>query len=262
MIQNFVSLPMYDWPELQIHNDVFYEGLKESLAAYGFDTPEKLSRENDLQTDWQNDALLLSQTCGLPLVTDLENKVALVGTPAYGIPSKAGQYHSVFIVRKNSPLNKLEDLSGKRFVFSGYGSQSGFGAPMHTLMSNGIAPADLNTLPPSGAHRQSVKLVATGAADFAGIDAVSWEMAKRFESTAEKLRVIERTEPTFGLPCITSLQYVDRRDDLFDAVTKAIDFLDNKTKKALLLTDFIKTTLSDYQIIKSRILNIRKNCIS
>lgn len=262
MTQNFVSLPMYDWPELQAFNDVFYESLKESLMGHGFDVPEKLNRAGDLQTEWLSDALLLSQTCGLPLVTDLEGKVALVGTPAYNIPSKAGQYHSVFVVRKDAPFNTLEDLKGKRFVVSGYGSQSGFAAPMHALMSRDVVPDDLGNMPTSGGHRQSVKAVASGTADFAGIDAISWEMAKRYEKASEKLRVIEKTEPTFGLPCITSLQYADRQADLFNAVTKAIDFLDSKTKKSLLLTGFVKTTLSDYQAIKCRILNIRKNYIS
>ena len=56
----------------------------------------------------------------------------------------------------------------------------------------------------SGAHLASARMVSEGGADIAGLDAVSWRHMRRFDPFASRLRVLEWTRPTPGLPFITA----------------------------------------------------------
>ncbi len=258
MSEYIVSLPMYDWPELQSHNDHFYDQLKASLKERGFETPEALERTRDRQEVWQSNQLLLSQTCGLPLVTSLENKVSLIGTPAYGVDCGAGSYYSVIVVHNDSTLEKLDDLKGKIFAYNEKGSQSGYAALLHTLSFIENAPEHFTRSVPSGAHRESIKFVADRRADFAAIDAVTWELALRHEPAAEKIRVITYSEPTPTLPFITAMRSPRELDMLHMAVVDAMVGLDEATREALLLIGFSPTQITDYQVIQDRLNIVRE----
>lgn len=50
----------------------------------------------------------------------------------------ARSYHSVFLVRKDSPFQKLEDLRGARVAFEDPGSTSGFFLPYVEIMNAGL----------------------------------------------------------------------------------------------------------------------------
>jgi ABC-type phosphate/phosphonate transport system substrate-binding protein len=55
----------------------------------------------------------------------------------------------------------------------------------------------------TGSHRASIKAVASGEADFAAIDCVSWAMALAFEPAARSVHVAGWTAERPGLPLIT-----------------------------------------------------------
>jgi len=258
MINNFISLPMYDWPELHAPNDLFFTQLKQSFKEQNLDVSGKLDRNRAERESWQDKNLLLSQTCGLPYVTFLKNKVSLVGTPAYGIDCGAGSYYSVIVVRKDSSFATLEDLKGKTFAYNEKGSQSGYAALLHTLSSVKDAPKYFSSSVQSGGHRASVKMVAEGAADFAAIDAVSWEMALRHERAAEKLVVIAHSKPTPALPFITSLCSSGEIQKRHMAVVNAMASLNEVVREALLLIGFVPTTPRDYRIIETRLKTTKK----
>ena len=102
-----------------------------------------------------------------------------------------GRYFSVFVARKSQAPQHLAELSQMRFAYNMAHSQSGFAAPVRLLASGGhsSSPQPLET----GAHRASIIAVATGAADWAAIDAVAWELARRHEPAADDLVVFART---------------------------------------------------------------------
>lgn len=54
----------------------------------------------------------------------------------YGLDTYAGQ----IIAHKNSGINKVEDLEGKRFAFTDSSSTSGYMLPLKLLKENGITP--------------------------------------------------------------------------------------------------------------------------
>ncbi|MEH6405352.1 MAG: PhnD/SsuA/transferrin family substrate-binding protein [Sneathiella sp.] len=258
MTNKFISLPMYDWPELHAFNDLFFTQLKESFKEQKLEVSDKLDRNREERASWQDKDLLLSQTCGLPFVTFLKGKVSLVGTPAYGIDCGAGSYYSVIVVRKDSDFRSLEDLKGKTFAYNEKGSQSGYAALLHTLSSIQDAPKHFSSSVQSGGHRASVKMVADGTADFAAIDAVSWEMAKRHEKAAEKLGVIAFSKPTPALPFITSLCSAREIEKRHMAVVNAMASLNETVREALLLMGFMPTTVRDYRIIETRLKATQK----
>ena len=75
-------------------------------------------------------------------------------------------YHSVIIVRAESPYNSLADLRGRSFAWADPNSASGYAAPMFYLRREGIDPASFfsRTLF-SGNHEQSVIGLLNGTYD-------------------------------------------------------------------------------------------------
>ncbi|WP_340160315.1 PhnD/SsuA/transferrin family substrate-binding protein [uncultured Hoeflea sp.] len=239
------SLPMYDWPEIRDATDGLWQAVREQLRERGIEAPEALDRHADPETLWTNPALLLSQTCGYPYATMLADKVTLVGTPAHAVTgAEPGRYFSVLVARKNGAPQHLADLSGKRFAYNMQHSQSGFAAPVRLLADAGLAslPEPLKT----AAHRASIQAVADGKADWAAIDAVTWELAKRHEPASQDLTVFARTPDTPALPLITSLQHANHRDTIADAYEAAITELDKQTRDAVLITGLARFKPGDY----------------
>ena len=73
-------------------------------------------------------------------------------------------------------------------------------------MSNGRnLPRMRSWLFAPGDSERKMSKAADGDADIAGIDALTWALICECEPWAQKLREVERTTPTPGLPYITSL---------------------------------------------------------
>ena len=260
MHQKIVTLPMYDWPEVEAATNRFYRHLKQAFDDAGFNPPDELKRDGDLLETWKSPYLLLGQTCGMPFCTQLKGKVTLVGTPAYAINCDAGFYNSAIVVHKDAPFWALCDLKDKIFAYNSEHSQSGYAALMSELM---LQPTPFNPLLNSiisGGHRQSIKAVADGNADFAAIDSVTWELALRHEPNAVDLRVLGVTKQTPGLPYITAHRPDAEVHSLQQAIGDTIKSLDGDTKNALLLTNFVVTSIDDYQVIEDQLQKI-KSCM-
>ena len=76
---------MYDWPEVADATFTFWQALKQQLNEAGFDAPDMLDHQELPRSQWLNDDLLFSQTCGYPFATKLVGKVHLLGTPVYDV---------------------------------------------------------------------------------------------------------------------------------------------------------------------------------
>jgi len=233
------SLPMYDWPEVQGATDQYWRAIRSALG-HG---PADLTRGfDDYIGHWQRPDLLLSQTCGMPYRTRLHPHVALVGTPDYGVPGCApGQYCSVLVVNAQDDRAQLSDFAADIFAYNEGGSQSGWAAPASHAARRGLR---FTRLLATGSHRASLCAVAEGRAAMAAIDAVTWELALRHDPASARLRVLERTAPTPGLPYITAL--ANDPAPLAAAITAAIDSLDAETRSALMLRGVIQIPASTY----------------
>lgn len=241
----FASLPMYDWPEIRDQTDALWNAIRLQLAMRGMETPAALERGLDIEAQWTAPGLILSQTCGFPYANRLADKVTLIGTPDYALPGAApGRYYSVLVARRSELPSSLADLRDRRIAFNMSHSQSGFAAPIRLLFANGVVckaePIE------TGAHRASVRMVANGQADWAAVDAVAWELARRHEPAAGELEVFGRTPETPGLPLIASAAMANRAEAIAEAVDAAIRDLDQAVARALNLSGFVRTKPGDY----------------
>ena len=112
---------------------------------------------------------------------------------------------------------------------------------MHHLAGLGVSFAEFIR---TGAHALSVRAVAEGRADIAGIDAMTWELLKAHDPVAGALREIGRTPAVPGLPYITALARDPAR--IADAVAKAIPDLPPETRAALHLQGLVEIPAEAY----------------
>jgi ABC-type phosphate/phosphonate transport system substrate-binding protein len=223
------ALPMYDWAELHDVHDRFWSLIRDALRVGGVDAPDRLTRAESLWEVWRAPDLLLGQTCGLPYRKTLHAHVTLVGALDHGVDgAKPGYYRSALVVRQGDSA-MLADYRERVFAFNGDDSQSGYAAAQ-----NHVAPLGwrFTRALHTSAHRDSAAAVATGKADIACIDAVTWRLICRFRpDTANALQIIGMTEPTPGLPLITAR--TDLLLPLRQALTTALEQLDERDRAAL-----------------------------
>ena len=240
------QLPMYDWPEFTQATDCLWTSIRDNFSKTGIDAPASLDRMSPPAETWQSPNLLISQTCGLPLVADLSGEVKVLGSFAYQGIEPAGSYHSVIITQENNNESSIR-LEGKRAVINGDDSYSGCLALKCFVADNGPSESPFASVLVSGSHRASLCAVASGSADIAAIDCVSWYLANQCESAVRNLKVIGHTQSRPGLPLITwgdaSAQNVSV---MRDALAKAVDDVDEESRAMLGIRGFVPRDEEDY----------------
>lgn len=89
------------------------------------------------------------------------------------------EYQSVIVVAPDSPLQKIEELRGKRFAFGSTTSTQGHLIPLIILTEHGISLDDLAGYEFTGSHRNCANAVASGQFDVGGMqDTMGRHMAK------------------------------------------------------------------------------------
>jgi ABC-type phosphate/phosphonate transport system substrate-binding protein len=205
--RRIAALPMYDFPELTDAHDALWADLARRLSAAGIEgVPSALTRELGTQAVWGHPGLLLGQGCEYPLAKSFAAEIRVVATPCYGVPGCDGaRYRSAIVVRVDDPATSLADLRGRRCVINERDSNSGM-----NLFRAAIAPFAggapfFGAVTSSGAHRRSAEMVATGQADVAALDCVSFAHFQRLSpQTTSTLRVLALTPASPGLPLITA----------------------------------------------------------
>lgn len=239
------NLMMYQRPQLSAAHNRFWQLIRKELADVGIGSPAALSQDAEEFFVWLNPQLVLSQTCGMPYRLALHKRVNLVGTPDYSVDGcPAGYYRSSLVVRADDPRNSLRDFEHSILAYNQAISQSGYAAIYwHSQKYNFWFNRKLET----GQHVASARAVAEGVADIASLDAVTWRMIQRYESFSHNLRVLECTQPTPGLPIITSLKH--NTDDVFEALSRSIGALNQADKALLGINKLIKIPANDYLLI-------------
>lgn len=104
-------------------------------------------------------------------------------------------YYSVLIVRKDSDINKVEDLKGKKIAFVDPSSTSGYIFPAVILMDHGIDIEKDIKYQFSGGHDKALQLLVNGDVDAIGTyeNAVK-KFAKEFPEITEISKVIEKSD--------------------------------------------------------------------
>lgn len=233
---------MYERPQLADAHKRLWQLIRHNLEHVGIDSPNALSQDAEEFGVWLNPELVLSQACGMPYRLGLHGKVKLVGTPDYGLEGcPAGHYRSPLVVRVDDPRTDIKEFKYSVLAFNQSISQSGYAAVYwHTHKDDFWFNHKLKT----GQHQESARAVAEGKADIASLDAVTWRMIQRYDSFADNLRVLDWTDPTPGLPLITSL--TNDQDDVFTAVSNSLAGLDESDKMLLGIKGLVKISAGDY----------------
>jgi phosphonate transport system substrate-binding protein len=111
------------------------------------------------------------------------------------------EYYSYFIVHKNSPIQKLEDLRGKVFAFSDPLSNTGMLIPTYTIAQMGETPESFfRKYIFTYSHDNSIRSVAEKFVDGAAVDSLIWEyLNTKGQEWLTQTRIIYRSEPC-GIP--------------------------------------------------------------
>lgn len=236
------NLMMYQRPQLDEAHARYWALIRKHLSDAGVDSPTDLSQNAEEFFVWKHSELVLSQTCGMPYRTWLHDKVQIVGTPDYGLAGcPAGYYRSAIVVRADDTRTDMAAFKDAVFAYNQKFSQSGYAAPFWHLKPEGFWFENrLHT----EQHLLSAQAVATGDADIASLDAVTWRNIEMYEPFANDLRVLDWTEPTPGLPLITALG--NDADVIFKAVKGAIDDLDDHSKSLLGIKGIVKIPKDEY----------------
>lgn len=237
------SLAMYDFGPAEAANDRLWALIRDGLRARGLSAPDGLTRGEAAYWDsWTSPDLILSQTCGYPFRARLHDRVTYVGTPDYAVEgAPPGFYRSVFVARADDPRRTLAAFDGAGFAYNEALSQSGWAAPQVHAAQAGLR------LPPvvqTGGHRLSAQAVAEGRADIASLDAVTHALMQGVDPVAPRLRAVEVTAPTPGLPLITA----QGRDPepIFEAVAEAIAALSPDDRATLRLKGLVRIPTAQY----------------
>lgn len=193
------AFPMYARPETRAAWDALWTLVRDGLRARGVDAPDALDPEIGAEESWAREDLVLGQICSLPWRARYRDRLRLVGACDFGLDGAGpGEYYSVFVVRDDAAAQAPgPDL---RFAYSDPMSQSGWAAPQAWAARRGFhLPPHLET----GSHAESLRAVAAGRADLAALDAVSWQMFRRWEPAAQAVRVVGRTETSPGISFCT-----------------------------------------------------------
>nr|WP_315598303.1 PhnD/SsuA/transferrin family substrate-binding protein [uncultured Cupriavidus sp.] len=201
-----------------------------------------------LHAFWRRDDVLLSQTCGYPLVHGLAPYVRLIGTPRFKVPGCHRQsYRSAIVVRDADGPATLASCRGARAACNGPDSHSGMNALRHAVAPLANHGRFFAGVVRTGSHLGSLAAVKSGDADVAAIDCVTLAFAAEYHpQVVDGLRQIGITRAVPGLPFIASRR---ARSSLVRQVRVALRQVlqeDPGLRSRLRMEDVVRTTAADY----------------
>lgn len=231
------SLAMYSFAATRPAYEALWDRVRARLP---FDAPA-LEWQASPDVVCRRDDLLLGQTCGWPLVTELAADVRVVGTFDCSVAGAVdGTYCSVLVTSGDGTLAEI--LGDEPAVAaSAPTSLSGWISLQVVARSHGIV---LDAVEWTGSHAASVDAVAAGRAGLASIDAVTWA-----HLDVPGLRVVGHGPRVPCLPLVTAGTSSDAMlAELRDALHAAVGEADMAaTCAALRIRGFLDRDLSDYQ---------------
>ena len=219
------------------------QALPQSIAqGIRFDTEKKAYLSPDM---------LLGHVCGYPYLQSWWRTHEPVCVAEFDLPGTRGQMYSSWLVcSKDHPARNLADFAGGVAAFNDLNSNSGMNVLRYAVSTTGKGKEFFFRGVESGSHLDSMRLVASGEADLAAVDAISYHHAIRLEPILENaLRIVSQSVSTPGLPFIMHRGANIKKTTLVDALNGCIDQLDSESKSTLRINRFSAIHHEDYQCI-------------
>jgi ABC-type phosphate/phosphonate transport system substrate-binding protein len=193
---------------MRSQNRAFWDALKIELSRLDADElPDELDFERrPVPTEIDADTLF-TQVCGYPLQTIYRGQAVLLAAPVYADEYCAGPTHcGIFIVAKDSPFARIEDLRGRRFAYNSRHSNSGMNLPRRALADIAGAKPFFGSIQETHSHPGNIERVARGEIDATCVDCVTYAfVARHRRPLAEATRVLAVTPPSPSIPFVTSV---------------------------------------------------------
>ena len=236
------SLAMYPFTPLRVANDRFWDSVRSRLS---FAAPV-LDWDLDPLAAGRRDDLILGQTCGWPLVTELASNVRVIGTFDFDVEgSSDGTYASVLV---SGTGDELDDILHRRDLVvaaSSSDSLSGWISLRSAAAARGVRLDGPDQIKWTGAHAVSVEALRAGRVHLAAIDAVSWA---HLGGAGQGLSVVGHGPRIPCLPLITSGSTSDAVvEELRTALAATVhDPAINDVCTTLRIRAFLRRDLADY----------------
>ncbi|RON41151.1 phosphate ABC transporter substrate-binding protein [Pseudomonas frederiksbergensis] len=247
MTAQIAELLMYVAPEpIRLANERWLTRILERLGSTR-QSAECLS----LPDLWLSPNLLLTQTCGYPLMTLLRGQVRVVGRPRYELPdSNGGNHCSLLLSRADDPRRSLPAFHKSRGVINDEGSNSGMNLLRHRLAPLHRDGQFFASVGISGGHRESLRWLREDLADLAAIDSVTFAyLARHAEQEVAGLRVVARSAFSPTLPYITVASATDEQVEALRRVMNETLKELPEVAEVLGLQEVLPATESDYQVL-------------
>ena len=245
------SLPMYNLPEMRPLNAAFWSAVRAELGREGpGDLPPDLDFGRPPVPGAIEPGVLFTQVCGYPLQTIFRDQAVLLGQPVYAAAYCDGATHrGVFLVRKDSPYARLEDLRGCNFVFNSIHSNSGMNLPRRALAEIAGGRPFFARIAETLSQPGNIERVAKGEADATCVDCVTFAFFSRHRpALGNLLRVLATTPPSPSIPFVTSAstrpETVDRLRSALQRVGRAPEWA--SVRSGLMLKDILAPDLAAY----------------
>ncbi len=188
-------------------NSAFWRALAEELRRDGVaDAPGELLTESPPVPEAIPPGTLFTQTCGYPLQTIYQGQYQLLGVPTYDAPGcGAGTHRAFILVRADSQVERLDDLRGGIFALNSRHSNSGMNLPRVMFARIAGGQRLFGRVIETGSHLASMQLVASGDADAASIDCLTYAFLSDYRPAAvERLRRFADTPESPAIPFVTA----------------------------------------------------------
>ncbi len=202
------SLPMYSLPEMVPANYALWTALQKRLCAKGADTADvKFDNGARAVPDGIGPGVFFTQICGYPLFKHYRDQGRVLATPHYAVPGCVGPTHrAFFMVRRDDPAQRLEDVRGRIFGCNSLLSNSGMNLPRLSLARIAGGKPFFSSVIMTGGHVASLERLAGGSIDVCSIDNVTWGLFRKFRPVAaERYRILGETVSSPSLPFVTAV---------------------------------------------------------
>ncbi|GLK88892.1 phosphate/phosphite/phosphonate ABC transporter substrate-binding protein [Pseudomonas turukhanskensis] len=204
---------------------------------------------SDVHALFRTPELLLTQTCGYPLMTQLRGQVRLVGRPDFDLPhSHNGEHCSLLLVREDETRNSLPALRGCRGAANSLDSNTGMNLLRHALAPWQQDGRYFSSLELSGSHRQSLAWLREGRVDLIAVDCVTFAyLALYAAEEVTGLRLLQTSAPSPTLPYITAADE-QQAQRIRAALNQAL--LDEpEAAQVLRIRQVLPASEADYQVL-------------
>ncbi|RFU44798.1 phosphate/phosphite/phosphonate ABC transporter substrate-binding protein [Paraburkholderia sp. DHOC27] len=203
---------------------------------------------DDLHALWRRSDLLISQTCGYPLVTALSQQVQLIATPHFDAPGCSGaNYSSALVTHADAPFETLAACRGARAAYNQDDSNSGMNVFRHAVAPLAREGRFFGATLRTGSHLGSLRAVAQHQADVAAIDCVTYAfVCDALPELAQQVRVLGWTAASPGLPLIAARDVPQAKVEALRATLHDSLKQDPQRAARLRLSGFSVLSLSDY----------------